>query len=97
MNLKINNDLLKSSHIVFDDKVKTQKSALKKIADLALSLDYITNSEELIQAFLAREQESTTGFEDGIAIPHARIKSIKTPAILILRTNNGVDWKAIDG
>lgn len=95
--MKINNDLLKSSHIVFDDTVKTQKSALKKIAALALSLDYITNSEELIEAFLAREQESTTGFEDGIAIPHARIKSIKKPAILILHTNNGVDWKAIDG
>lgn len=95
--MKINNDLLKSSHIVFDNKVKTQKAVLKKIADLALSLDYITNSEELIQAFLDREQQSTTGFEDGIAIPHARIKSIKKPAILILRTNNGVDWKAIDG
>jgi len=94
--LKINNTLVKKSHIILNSNAKNQKEALMQIADLALKLGYITNSDDLVAAFLDREQESTTGFEDGIAIPHARIDSIKKPAILILRTNNGIDWKAVD-
>ncbi|WP_342253758.1 fructose-specific PTS transporter subunit EIIC [Spiroplasma endosymbiont of Zeiraphera isertana] len=95
--MKITNDLLNDSHIIFESNIKNQIEALTKITDLAFSLGYITNRDELLKAFLAREQESSTGFEGGIAIPHARIKSIKKPAILILCNNNGVDWKAIDG
>lgn len=95
--LKITNDLLNNSHIIFESNIKNQIEALTKITDLAFSLGYITNRDELLKAFLAREQESSTGFEGGIAIPHARIKSIKKPAILILCNNNGIDWKAIDG
>ncbi|WP_458258077.1 PTS sugar transporter subunit IIA [Spiroplasma endosymbiont of Dactylopius coccus] len=92
--MKITNDLLNNSHIIFESNIKNQIEALTKITDLAFSLGYITNRDELLKAFLAREQESSTGFEGGIAIPHARIKSIKKPAILILCNNNGVDWKA---
>ncbi|WP_342219215.1 fructose PTS transporter subunit IIA [Spiroplasma endosymbiont of Amphimallon solstitiale] len=95
--MKITNDLLNNSHIIFESNIKNQIEALTKITDLTFSLGYITNRDELLKAFLALEQELSTGFEGGIAIPHARIKSIKKPAILILCNNNGVDWKAIDG
>lgn len=42
INLKITNDLLKDSHIIFEPNVENQTTALTKIADLAFSLGYIT-------------------------------------------------------
>src|SRR5699024_12013675 len=44
-----------------------------------------------------REKQSTTGVGDGIAIPHAKTKAVKQPAIAFGRSIDGIDYEALDG
>src|SRR5690606_36915329 len=49
------------------------------------------------QAILAREEQSTTGIGDGIAIPHAKTSAVKEPAVAFGRTKTGADFDSLDG
>ncbi|MGL5205735.1 MAG: PTS fructose transporter subunit IIABC [Metamycoplasmataceae bacterium] len=68
------------------------------ISDKAISLGIINknNKQKLVNAFIKREEESTTGFQDGFAIPHARIKEIIKPSIIVVRSNYYIDWQSMD-
>ncbi|AHF61507.1 hypothetical protein P344_06790 [Spiroplasma mirum ATCC 29335] len=51
----------------------------------------------MVAGFTKPESESSIGFEDGFAIPHALIPEVTKPAILFLRMINGFDWKSMYG
>ena len=53
--------------------------------------------EKLNTAFLEREEQGSTAFENGIAIPHARIKELDTFYIGIALSKRGVDFQSVDG
>lgn len=91
------NQILKPEQIFLDIDENSQKEIFIKIANIAKELNYIEKEKKLIKAFYKREKESSTGFGDGFAIPHARNNDIKKPGIFFLRLNNGVEWKALDG
>ncbi|MGL4590163.1 MAG: PTS fructose transporter subunit IIABC [Mycoplasmatales bacterium] len=52
--------------------------------------------DQLFKNFIERENQTSTGFENGIAIPHAKIMNITEPQIVVLRTA-GIDWPSMDG
>ncbi|MCR8613177.1 MAG: fructose-specific PTS transporter subunit EIIC [Mycoplasma sp.] len=81
---------------VFDLSVDTKLSAIKEISKKAKELKIVSSAVKLENAFLKREKEFSTGFENGFAIPHARIPEIKEAAILVFKLKKGVDWKSID-
>ena len=83
--------------VIFDTDASSQKEVFSKIADLAKQLNFIRKEKKLIKAFKKREKESTTGFGDGFAIPHARTKDILKPGVFFVRLNQGVEWDALDG
>jgi len=77
--------------VIFDTDASSQKEVFSKIADLAKQLNFIHKEKKLIKAFKKREKESTTGFGDGFAIPHARTKDILKPGVFFVRLNQGVE------
>ncbi|MGL5205092.1 MAG: PTS sugar transporter subunit IIA, partial [Metamycoplasmataceae bacterium] len=90
--------MLDIKNIFINLDLKTRNDALNFISTEAVSLGIITkkNKQKLFDAFIKREEESTTGFQDGFAIPHARIKEIQKPAIIIIRSNYYIDWQSMD-
>ncbi|MBG9542463.1 PTS fructose transporter subunit IIA [Cytobacillus firmus] len=48
-------------------------------------------------AILKREEQSTTGIGDGIAIPHAKTGAVKEPAIAFGKSEEGVNYESLDG
>jgi len=48
-------------------------------------------------AVAARERLGSTGVGSGIAIPHARLERLDTPAAFFARLDRLVDWMSIDG
>ncbi|NQZ66330.1 MAG: PTS sugar transporter subunit IIA [Mycoplasmatales bacterium] len=82
---------------VLDLTCKTRDEVLETISKDALKNKFSTRSKSLLEAFKAREETGTTGFENGIAIPHARISAIKETVIYIARIKDGVDWPSLDG
>ncbi|KXY86710.1 fructose-specific PTS transporter subunit EIIC [Bacillus sp. FSL W7-1294] len=49
------------------------------------------------EAILKRESQSTTGIGEGIAIPHAKTKAVKQPAICFGRSVSGINYESLDG
>lgn len=87
------------NNIFLDLNLENRNDVFDFIADQAILLNVISKKDKskLINAFLERENESTTGFEDGFAIPHARIDQIKKPTIIVVRSNTDIDWVSMDG
>ncbi len=55
------------------------------------------DADELVKALIEREQMMSTGIGFGIAIPHAKIKSVKEMAFAIGITPEGIDFDSMDG
>lgn len=76
---------------------KTYKNdVFKEIADNLINLNFDIERDIVIQRLIEREAQVSTGFEDGIAIPHAKIPGLLEPVITIVRSN-GIDWPSFDG
>ncbi|WP_367365562.1 PTS sugar transporter subunit IIA [Pediococcus parvulus] len=69
--------------------------ALSKMARLFAKENGI-DADELTQGFRAREQESTTGFGNGVAIPHSKINGLKQSVVGIVTFTNPIEWQSLD-
>ena len=57
----------------------------------------LSNKEQYLADVWAREEIGNTGFEEGIAIPHAKSKHVAKPAVAIGISRHGIDYGAEDG
>ncbi|KIL49694.1 PTS fructose transporter subunit IIABC [Jeotgalibacillus soli] len=57
----------------------------------------LNNRSEFRKAIQAREDQTTTGIGEGIAIPHAKTEAVKEPAIAFGRSKAGIDYESLDG
>lgn len=90
--------IIKENYIIFDSKATTKDEALKELAKLGKKLGLIDSEKKLYEGYIKREEEFSTGLEDGFAIPHSRIPEVKEPGILFVRYENEIkDWITFDG
>lgn len=91
-------NILKGKYIFLDKNLISRDETLNYICQKAEELGIITSETQtnVFNSFINRENESTTGFEDGFAIPHAISSNILEPAIIFIRLKSGVDWYSID-
>ncbi|AGM25012.1 PTS fructose transporter subunit IIABC [Spiroplasma chrysopicola] len=78
------------------DDVKDLDTLFNKYAKIAQEYGLVENYQKLVTGFKNREKISSTAFEDGFAIPHARIPEVKAPAIFYIRLKNKILWNALD-
>lgn len=90
-------DLLNMQGIELDLKVSNKTEAIDKIVDLMDKTGNLNDKEEYKKAILAREELSTTGIGDGIAIPHGKTKAVKKAGLAAAVCKDGVDYDALDG
>ena len=75
----------------------SKKKALEQIAKL-ISHEVPELDEQLVyESLIAREKLGSTGFGNGIAIPHCRLKGCETPVSALLHLDAPIDFDAIDG
>jgi mannitol/fructose-specific phosphotransferase system IIA component (Ntr-type) len=82
----------------FIKRIKS-KNKFKAIEELALVFqgsDVCPGAGELIEALKEREKIMSTGIGFGIAIPHARLKSVKEMTFAIGISKKGIDFDSID-
>ncbi|MFH0975030.1 MAG: PTS sugar transporter subunit IIA [Spirochaetota bacterium] len=76
-----------------EDKLK----AIEEVAGVFKDTDVCNDIESLTAALIEREEIMTTGIGLGIAIPHAKITTVKKISFAIGISENGIDFNAIDG
>jgi len=76
---------------------KNKDDCLKKISSLLSRSVTDVTENDIFSALFEREKIGSTGFEDGIAIPHAKMKGLSEFAMSIAISKKGVDFNSIDG
>lgn len=89
-------DLLKESAINLNVTASSKEDVLQQAVDLMAQQGNITDKEQYLRAVYAREEESTTGVGEGIAIPHGRCDGVAAPGLIAMVIPNGVDYEALD-
>lgn len=75
----------------------SKKKVLELIAQLFADDQPQLDQQLLFESLIAREKLGSTGFGNGIAIPHCRLAGCEQPIGAILHLDSPVDFDAIDG
>lgn len=90
-------DLLSTESIELKGEAKSKEEVIKKMVDLMVKQGNINDRDTYEKGVFAREEESTTGIGDGIAIPHCKSDSVSKPGLAAMVLPDGVDYDSLDG
>lgn len=90
-------DILSPESMIMELKATNKEDAIKEMADLEVATDIVNDEDAFIKSIWDRENESTTGIGGGIAMPHARNKSINKARVLFAKSKEGIDYNSLDG
>lgn len=93
-------DYLSNDRIIFKLKSNNKEDILREMAELFLKEKGIIK-EEMFESFvedlIERENLTSTGMQDFIAIPHAKSPAIEKLAISLAIVEEGIDFDSFDG
>lgn len=89
-------DLLRPESVELHTSVADKDAAIDKLISLHVAGDNLADVETYKKAILAREAQSSTAIEAGIAVPHAKSDAVKRPGLAAMTLDNGVDYGAMD-
>ncbi|EOS74492.1 PTS system, Fru family, IIC component [Lachnospiraceae bacterium 10-1] len=90
-------ELLDKRSILLDGTPKSKTEALDQVVELMVKSGKINDQEAYRRQVYAREEESTTGIGEGIAIPHGKCDAVTRPGLAAMVVKNGVDFDSLDG
>lgn len=90
-------DLLDVRSVSLDGAPKSKNEALDQIVALMAKSGKINDEEGYRKQVYAREEESTTGIGEGIAIPHGKCDAVDRPGLAAMVVKDGVEFDSLDG
>ena len=90
-------DLLDVRSISLDQAPKSKKETLDAAIALMAKSGKLNNEETYRKLVYAREEESTTGIGEGIAIPHGKGDAVAQPGLAAMVIRDGVEFDSLDG
>ena len=88
----INQDLIKLSLNAI-----SKEDVFKELIDVLYAQGRISDKAQFLADIKAREEQGNTGFEEGIALPHAKSSAVIKPAVVIGVHQQGIEYGADDG
>lgn len=90
-------DILTPGRSLVNVQGGSKKRVLEQIARLVANDLPALDPQDIFESLIAREKLGSTGFGNGIAIPHCRLAGCNKPLSAVLRLDSPVDFDAIDG
>ncbi|MGR5133636.1 fructose-specific PTS transporter subunit EIIC [Vibrio alfacsensis] len=88
----INEDLIK-----LDIQATSKEDVFKELITVLHAQGRISDQEQFLTDIKAREELGNTGFEDGVAIPHAKSAAVIEPAVVIGVSKSGIEYGSEGG
>ena len=89
-------ELLDKKSISLEAAPKSKNECLDMAVDLMAASGKLTDKEAYKKLVYAREEESTTGVGEGIAIPHGKGDCVSKPGLAAMVIKDGVEYEALD-
>lgn len=91
-------DFVKVENVFVAEDFASRDEALSFVSNQAVKAGLADDADAVMNAFLAREAEGTTGMMEGFAIPHAKSDAITEAAVIVVKDDSGVTgWDTTDG
>lgn len=91
-------DFVKVENVFVAEDFASRDEALSFVSNQAVKAGLADDADAVMNAFLAREAEGTTGMMEGFAIPHAKSDAITEAAVIVVKDDSGVTgWDTMDG
>ncbi|WP_426710797.1 PTS fructose transporter subunit IIABC [Cetobacterium sp. SF1] len=90
-------NMLSKECINLNLKSTTKNEVIDELIELLFSAGKLNDKILFKKAILEREAQSSTGLEEGIAIPHGKTSAVKIPSIAFGISRNGIDYDSLDG
>ncbi len=89
---------VKVENVFVAEDFASRDEALSFVSNQAVKAGIANDADAVMNAFLAREAEGTTGMMEGFAIPHAKSDAITEAAVIVVKDDSGVTgWDTMDG
>ena len=88
--------MLEKKYIKLKLTGKTKDEILQELVEVLDNGGALENKDGFLKVVKEREATSSTGLEEGIAIPHGKTKAVRKPAVAFGRSE-GVDFNSLDG
>jgi PTS system nitrogen regulatory IIA component len=89
-------DILDKEFVIAELGARDKKSVLEELVSIMVEHGRLRDKEKTVEVLLERERLGSTGIGDGIAIPHGKLKEIKSIICSFGRTRAGIDFQSID-
>ncbi|MCG9582948.1 fructose-specific PTS transporter subunit EIIC [Vibrio tubiashii] len=89
--------LINENLIALDLKAQSKEEVFHELIEVLYSQGRITDKQQFLADIKAREELGNTGFEEGVALPHAKSAAVIEPAVVIGVHRTGIDYGAEDG
>lgn len=89
-------NIININHVKLNLDIKNKQEGLYSLAELGYENGVINNIKETYKDIELRENEFSTGFGDGFAIPHTKSNHVLKPAIFVMKPLNPVEWDSFD-
>ncbi|RIP35963.1 PTS fructose transporter subunit IIC [Staphylococcus gallinarum] len=89
-------ELLTKETIAMDLSSNDKNGVIDELVNQLNKAGKLNDVTAFKEAIHNRESQSTTGIGEGIAIPHAKVAAVDTPAIAFGKSKEGVDYQSLD-
>jgi len=89
--------LINENLIALDLKAQSKEEVFNELIETLYAQGRISDKAQFLADIKAREELGNTGFEEGVALPHAKSAAVIEPAVVIGVHKTGIDYGAEDG
>ena len=89
-------DLIDKKSVKLNLSSKDKQSVVNELVELVNNSGNLNDKNGYKEAILAREELSTTAIGEGVAIPHAKNKSVNKACLAAGISKEGIDYEAFD-
>ncbi len=89
-------EVLKKERIALDLEAKSKEEALTALTELLYKSGVLADRDGFMKDVLGREEVSTTGIGNGIAIPHGKSANVSETSVAVAKLKNEVEWGSVD-
>ena len=83
--------------ILLNLEEQDREGVLREMVSFLKDKNMISKEKEFYEKLVQRESLGSTAIGDGVAIPHCKMKEVKSPIVMLAVSQKGVDFTSLDG